>query len=63
MPTSNPQKVEEIVEVLDKLHDEGIITDWEFEFMESIKTRGAGLSDKQIDVLDRIYEKVCKSNI
>ena len=62
MSISNQQKVEEIVEVLDALRDEGVISDWEYNFMESIKERES-LSDKQIDVLDRIYEKVCASNI
>jgi hypothetical protein len=51
--------IEEILEVA-----EDICTEWEYEFMESVeeqfKERGT-LSDKQIDILEGIYEKACKS--
>ena len=43
---------------------EEICTEWEYEFMESIteqfETRGS-LTEKQEDVLRRIYKKACES--
>lgn len=51
--------IEEINEVAEE-----ICTEWEYEFMESIseqyEERGS-LSDKQEEVLERIYEKACNS--
>lgn len=51
--------IEEINEIAEK-----ICTEWEYEFMESIteqfQERGT-LTDKQIGIVERIYEKACDS--
>jgi len=52
-------KIEEINEIAEK-----ICTEWEYEFMESIteqyEERGS-LTEKQEDILNRIYKKACES--
>jgi hypothetical protein len=63
MATTAKQQVDEIYEVLDRLRDEGHITDWEYEFIESLRERGGDYTEKQSDILDRIYDKVCDSGL
>ena len=53
------QMYDEIMEVSDE-----ICSPWEIDFLESIGAlldRGIELSDKQRDVLERIYGKACRS--
>jgi len=56
------QKVKEIVEVGDKLFEEGVISEWELNFISDVSDRGVpSPTAKQKDIVDRIYEKVCDS--
>jgi hypothetical protein len=50
---------QEIVEVSDK-----VCSVWEIDFLDSIEPRilRETLSDKQKAILERIYDKVCKSH-
>ena len=51
--------IEEINEIIEK-----ICTEWEYDFMESITeqfdSRGI-LTEKQQEILERIYKKACES--
>ena len=59
MEISTKTKIEEVCEVADKICNE-----WECGFIENIKKqfeKSNSLSEKQTAILDRIYEKACKS--
>jgi hypothetical protein len=58
MPKSHETMYQEICEVSDE-----ICSEWEIDFLDSIEPRvlRGDLSEKQIAVLERIYEKACKS--
>jgi len=57
MPNDNQTKIEEIMEIADE-----ILTEWERDFMESISQRDPdSLTEKQQNVLDKIYDKACRS--
>lgn len=54
------EKVKEIIEI-----NSEICTEWECDFIENIYEKimkNYSLSDKQMMIIDRIYEKACKSN-
>ena len=57
---SNREKIEEIMEVADQ-----VLSNWERDFCEDISRKSEyilnSLTEKQQDVLDRIYQKVCNS--
>jgi hypothetical protein len=55
---SHERMYQEIVDVSDE-----ICSEWEIDFLDSIEGRilRGTLSDKQKAVLERIYEKACKS--
>ena len=57
---SNREKIEEIMEVADQ-----VLSNWERDFCEDINRKSEyilnSLTEKQQDVLDRIYKKVCNS--
>ncbi len=50
------QKVEEIEEVISKIGNQ-----WECEFIDDMTTWDGEHTDKQKAVIDRLYEKACKS--
>ncbi|MBD3405057.1 MAG: hypothetical protein GF411_02840 [Candidatus Lokiarchaeota archaeon] len=62
---SDIRKIEEINEIIGDMHEAGVITDWEVGFVEDqvdrIMTYGTStkFTQKQINVIDRIYEKAC----
>ena len=60
MSMSYREKLEEISEVKRQLFDGGYINQWEYDFCRDVMKRDT-LSDKQKDVIDRIYDKACKS--
>jgi len=42
-----------------------VCTEWECDFLESVNeqmARRRDMSPKQLDIIDRIYDKVCRSN-
>ena len=52
-------KVEECLEVAPE-----VCTEWEIDFLESVEVQmedGRSMSDKQEELIDRIYKKVCQS--
>ena len=56
---TSQQMYDEIMEISDR-----ICSEWEIDFLESIGPRlehTGQISDKQRDVLERIYDKACKS--
>ena len=57
---TSPEMYDEIMEVSDK-----ICSPWEIDFMESLGScleNGRAISDKQRAVLERIYDKACRSD-
>jgi hypothetical protein len=63
MSKTPAEKIEEVMEVLDKLYEEAYINEWEYSFMESVSDSigPPSLSPKQQEVLNEIYETACKS--
>jgi len=51
------KKIEEIYEVREE-----VLTEWEIGFIENVRGRPEiSLSEKQIEIIKKLYEKVCKS--
>jgi hypothetical protein len=67
MSLTTCQKLEEIAEVADDLLGDGFLTEWEHEFVTSNVERveefggSATFSEKQEEIIDRIYAKVCEA--
>jgi len=62
MPVGAVQKIQEIMEIRDKLVGDGYITVWERDFVVSNAQRSEeSFSLKQRKILSEIYEKVCQS--
>jgi len=56
------EKVREIAEVAEEARDEGYITQWDFDFIADVDERlPFNPSPKQEDVVNRIYESICRS--
>ena len=57
MPTSVDCKVSETIEVAEQ-----ICSEWEQDFLYSLQdqlNRGRTLSEKQLNLLDKLYDKAC----
>lgn len=62
VPLQPAEKINEVLDVLELLNNEGCINDWEYRFMCDMRYRHPDdLSQKQLDVLDKIYLKACDS--